>query len=378
VQALYRRPLLALMVAAALWGGAVTGTKYALGGFDPITLLSIELMAATGGLWAVLLVRGYRPPRTWRLPLLLGLLEPALAYLGDTSGLSRTTAVDGSILSGLEPALVVVLAAFLLGEVVTRPVILAVVLALAGLTVLAGAGYSHSAGIGDLYVAGGILSASIYTIVAKRFDDGSDTLPLTTWQFSAASILSLPIAIMTWSTGSGHPLAAPPRYWVAAVGVGLGGFAMSFLLYNAVITRVDAGRAAVVLNLIPVFGLLSAVIFLGEKPTATTGIGATLIGTSVVYFTISDRRGARGTVTPPTNHLATASPPMARNRLRAKSARNPTHSTKQSQNDSSNVRNTAHDELRQTASSAVPDTSSNHSIGRERAAPPIADPASTV
>ena len=50
---------------------------------------------------------------------MLGLLEPALAYLGDTSGLSRTSAVDGPILSGLEPALVVVLAAILLGEIVT-------------------------------------------------------------------------------------------------------------------------------------------------------------------------------------------------------------------------------------------------------------------
>jgi O-acetylserine/cysteine efflux transporter len=314
VQALHRRPLLALVAAAALWGGSVTGTKYALRGFDPNTLLCVELTAATGALWAVLLVRGYRPPQSWRFPVLLGLLEPALAYLGDTSGLSRTTAVDGSILSGLEPALVVVLAALVLGEVITRPVVLAVVLALAGLAVLAGAGHSRSASIGDLYVAGGILSASLYTIVAKRFDDGSDTLSLTAWQFSAASALSLPIVLVRWSTGSGHPVVAlPARYWAAAIAVGIGGFAMSFLLYNSVITRVDAGWAAVVLNLIPAFGLLGAVLLLGEKPTRNTSIGAILIGASVVYFTVSDRRGARGTVPPATNHLTTAPRPAADN-----------------------------------------------------------------
>ena len=178
---------------------------------------------------------------------------------------------------------------------------------------LAGAGHSHSASIGDLYVAGGILSASLYTIVAKRFDDGSDTLSLTTWQFSAASMLSLPIVVLRWSTGSGHPVrgAAHPGTGWQQSRVGIGGFAMSFLLYNAVITRVDAGWAAVVLNLIPAFGLLGAVLFLGEKPTGTTGIGAILIGTSVVYFTISDRRGARGTVPPPTNHPAAAPRPAA-------------------------------------------------------------------
>jgi O-acetylserine/cysteine efflux transporter len=299
VPVLLRRPLFALVMASALWGGAVTGTKYALGGFDPITLLSVELTAATAALWAVLMVRGYRRPRTWLLPVLLGLLEPALAYLGDTAGLSRTSAVDGSILSGLEPALVVVLAALLLGELVTRSVILAVLLAFSGLAVLAGAGRSHSASIGDLYVAGGILCASLYTIVAKRLDDGSDTLSLTTWQFSAATMVSLPIAAMRWSSGSGHSLlAVPPRYWVVAIGVGVGGLAFSFLLYNAVITRVDAGWAAVVLSLIPAFGLVSAVVFLGEKPTVSAGIGSILIGMSVVYFTIADRRGARGTVEP--------------------------------------------------------------------------------
>lgn len=43
---------------------------------------------------------------------LLGLLELALAYLGETFGLSMTSATDGAIISGLESALVVILAAW--------------------------------------------------------------------------------------------------------------------------------------------------------------------------------------------------------------------------------------------------------------------------
>jgi hypothetical protein len=53
-------PLAALLLASVLWGGAITGTKYALRAFDPVTLLSVELVAATAALWAVLLIRGYR------------------------------------------------------------------------------------------------------------------------------------------------------------------------------------------------------------------------------------------------------------------------------------------------------------------------------
>ena len=54
-------PLAALLLASVLWGGAITGTKYALRAFDPVGLLSVELAAATAALWAVLLIRGYRP-----------------------------------------------------------------------------------------------------------------------------------------------------------------------------------------------------------------------------------------------------------------------------------------------------------------------------
>jgi O-acetylserine/cysteine efflux transporter len=286
-----RRPVVALVVAAGLWGAAVSGTKYALGGFDPVTLLSVELLAGAGVLWAALLARGYRRPRSWWLPALLGLLEPALAYLCDTFGLSLTSAVHGAVISGLESGLVVLLAALLLRETVTRPAILAIVVALGGLAVLAGAGAGVGTAAGDLLVAGGVLSASLYTIVAKRFDDGSDALSLTAWQFAVATLVSLLVTITRWSAGSGaRAMSAAPRFWLAAVLVGVGGFGVSFLLFNTVIVQVDAARTAVVLNLIPVFGVVSAVVFLREGMTVRDAFGAVLVGSSVLYFAIADRR----------------------------------------------------------------------------------------
>ena len=291
-----RRPAVALVVAAGLWGVAVSGTKYALGGFDPVTLLSVELLAGAAVLWVALLIRGYRPPRSWWLPALLGLLEPTLAYLADTFGLSLTSAVHGAVINGLESGLVVLLAAVLLRETVTRPAILAIVVALGGLAVLAGvgAGAGRGTAAGDLLVAGGVLSASLYTIVAKRFDDGSDALSLTTWQFTVAALVSLLVTIARWTAGSGAgTVSAAPRFWLVAVLVGAGGFGLSFLLFNMVIVQVDAGRAAVVLNLIPVFGVVSAVVFLGEGMTGRDALGAVLVGSSVLYFAIVDRRDAR-------------------------------------------------------------------------------------
>ncbi len=291
-------PLAALVLASALWGGAVAGTKYALRAFDPVTLLSVELVAATAALWAVLLIRGYRPPPSWPIAVLLGLLEPALAYLADTFGLSLTSAADGAIISGLESALVVILAALVLGEAISRAAALAIALGLGGLVVLTSGG-GHRTAAGDLCIAGGMLSAALYSVVAKRFAGDRDALSLTTWQFTAATAMALAVATARWVASPDRlPAAVAPRYWLAASAVGVAGFGLSFLIYNKVISAVDVGWAAIVLNLIPAFGLLSSVIFLREDPTRTGTIGACLIGGSVIYFTISGSRDSETDLPP--------------------------------------------------------------------------------
>jgi O-acetylserine/cysteine efflux transporter len=251
-------------------------------------LLSTELLAATFTLWAVLLLSGYRPPASWRVAALLGLLEPALAYLGDTVGLSQTAAVNGSIISGLESGLVIALAAVLPSETITRAALVAIVLALGGLVIIAGEGGRGTA-IGDLCVTAGVLSASLYSIAAKRFDDGSDALSLTAWQFSAVTIASLRSRPRVDRDRPSPVDGCRP----------------------AVLARVDAGWTAIVLNLIPLFGLLSAISLRGE--VRGSGIGALLIGASVTYFTICDRRDSRGTVDGATGDRGSrTSPPAAR------------------------------------------------------------------
>jgi O-acetylserine/cysteine efflux transporter len=291
------RPLVALMLAALLWGGAVTGTKYALGGFGPVTLLAVELTAAAAVLWAVTLARGYRPPRRWWLPVLLGLLEPAVAYLAETAGLSMTSAVSGAVITGLESALVVTLAGLLLRERVSPAGAGAVAIAVAGLLVLARAGGDgaggHTSVTGDLLMAAGVLCAALYTIAARWFSDGSDVPSLTAWQFTVAAAVAVPAAVTRVASGAEAGTAGvPARFWVAAVLVGVAGYGLSFLLFNRAIGETEAGWAAIVLNLIPVFGFLSAVALLGETVSPGEAGGAALVGASVLYFTLAERRAA--------------------------------------------------------------------------------------
>lgn len=288
-----RLPVAALVLAAALFGIAVTGVKYALGGFDPITLLAVGLAAATIALWTVVLLRGYRPVGDVWWVALLGLFEPALAYLAENVGLARTSAANGALVSSLESVFVVVLAAIFLRERITPLVTAAVALALLGLAVLEGSSRFAGPGAGDLIVAGGVLSAASYTIVAKRMSVDTDPLSLTACQFAVGTVVVLPIAAASWGTRTeALPAHVPMKFWCAAVLVGILGYAASFLLYNYAIVRVDAAPAGIIVNLIPVFGLLAAVVWLHDTLTAGRVIGALLIGLSVVIFTVVELGGA--------------------------------------------------------------------------------------
>jgi drug/metabolite transporter (DMT)-like permease len=92
------------------------------------------------------------------------------------------------------------------------------------------------------------------------------------------------------------------RFWLAAIFVGIIGYAASFLLYNYAIARVRAAPASIIVNLIPVFGLASAVLWLGDSLTAARILGAILIGLSVTIFTATElaeaRNAANANVTP--------------------------------------------------------------------------------
>jgi O-acetylserine/cysteine efflux transporter len=289
-----RLPLAALVIASLFWGTAVSVTKYALSGFGPVTLLVISMIAGTAMLWTVVIVRGRRPAPPWRRMVLLGLFEPALAYAGDLLGLARTSAANGALLSGLESVCIVLLAALFLRERITGRIAVAVALALIGVIALEGTGAFSRAGLGDLLVLAGVLSAAAYTIVARGLGEDSDPLTVTACQFAIATILVTPAAVFVWATHAETiPRHVPGRFWLAAVLLGVIGYAASFLLYNYAIARVRAAPASIIMNLIPVFGLASAVCWLGDRLTVGRISGAILIGLSVTIFTAAELGEAR-------------------------------------------------------------------------------------
>ncbi len=295
-----RFPVAALILAAMFFGVAPTGEKYVLEKFGPITSFTVALVTATVVLWTLLLRRGYRRPKSWGRVLILGCLEPGMAHLLFSFGLNLTSASNAALISALESCFVVVFAVIFLRERVGRAVVVAVLMAVFGMVVLEGASSFGAPGSGDLLVVLGTVCAAVYTIVARGLSPDDDSLTVTAHQFGFATLLVLPMAIMSWtSKHEEFPVDVPLRFWLVALLVGIFGCGVSFLLYNAAIVWIAAGPAGVIINLAPAFGLTSAVLWLGEPLTAARAIGASLVGLSVALFL----RAERGRRTTPTSSV---------------------------------------------------------------------------
>lgn len=280
-----------LLIAAVLWGVWTTGQKYALDGLSVVSLLALILAASTALLWTILLARGHRRPtgEQLRLLALLGLFEPMLGYGAIGLGLAYIDAAEAALLDGTEAVFIVALAAFLNRRMPTGRAVTGVVLAAAGVALLGGPRADLGLSAGSLLVLAGSLAAAIATMIAGRAVLVLDPLAVTAYQFAFGLLFTLPLLAWQWGAGADALTGTVhPGHWLVAAVVCGFGLGVAYLLYNHAITRLSVSAAGIVLNIIPVFGVAAAIVFLKESVTVWQFIGAALIIGGIFLFTEDD------------------------------------------------------------------------------------------
>jgi drug/metabolite transporter (DMT)-like permease len=227
----------------------------------------------------------------------LGILNPGISYTLSLIGLRRTTASVSSLLWAAEPILIVALGWLLLRERPTRRLLAATAIAACGVVLVAGPGVDDGRSPADItgcaLILGGVLCCAFYTIAARKV--ASKIEPLLTVALQQA--VGLACALVVWHFDVGGAWYAHLRWlpatelvWGAMSGVMY--YAAAFWLYLRALRRVPASIAGVFLNLIPVFGVGIAFIFLDERLTEVQWLGAIMILGSVFVLFLRRDTGA--------------------------------------------------------------------------------------
>lgn len=255
-----------------LWGYQFVMIKVGVTEFPPLFFLALRFLAV-----ALLLVPFVDRPTQQQLgpiaaiSLFLGGLNFGLFYVGLGLGSGSLSAVAYQ----LATPFTVLLAWPLLAEKPSLTTSAGVVIAFAGVVVLAaGPGLSANA-LPLLLVVGAAFSFAVSNVLTKRYGP-FDPLMLMGW----SSLLTVPqVMLMSALTEHGQwtSLAtADQRGWLAlAYTIFIGGIA-GFGLWFWLIGRCSMGRVAPFGLLLPVFALISSVLFLGEPVTSKLMVGALL------------------------------------------------------------------------------------------------------
>ncbi|HUL93505.1 MAG TPA: DMT family transporter [Burkholderiales bacterium] len=226
--------------------------------------------------------------RSAGLLLMLSLLGVALFQWLVYEGLKTTTAVNAVLLNSAFPAFQLLCSWAIEGERPTRRQVAGMLVSLAGILVILARGEPASLArlefhAGDAFILLAMPVWGVYSVLLRRRPAELDG---TTFLF----VISLVGAVLLLPGFALEAVHAPPR-WPGAAGlaavlyVGLAASVLAFICWNRGVAIVGANAAGFTIHLLPAFGTLLAVLFLGESFQAFHAAGIAAIFAGVVIAT---------------------------------------------------------------------------------------------
>ncbi|WP_426575303.1 DMT family transporter (plasmid) [Xenorhabdus stockiae] len=277
--------------AALCWGTALVMSKGALESYPPILLLLIQLASSVVFIWSIILFKKIKIPnlRTLTKVSMFGLLEPFLAYMLILIGLTYSRATDAALLQSLESIFILILAAILFKEKVSTLFVILSLIIIIGLYLSIGGSLSNvvNADItGTVLIIIGMLTAAIYVVMTSRSIASADTIVIVACQQSIALLATVFVFIGEYTfTNYVFPTPSYSTVIIAIIS-GIFQYALAFTFYLTALKHISAGLSGMFLNLVPIFGISGAYLFLGEKMVSVQVVGSAITIFSLILMSL--------------------------------------------------------------------------------------------
>lgn len=217
----------------------------------------------------------------WKLLALLGLTGIAVFQTLCYVALATTTALNTILLLSLAPLAIVLMSWAALGERVTRSQAVGLTISLGGAAVLILRGdpetlFAMRLHAGDLWMLVAVVLWAVYSLLLRRRPPEVPPLALHAGSVLMGTLWMLPAFTWQVSTG-GNALPTGAGAWAAVGFIAVFSSAIAHALWVRGVAAIGPNRASVFLHLIPLFGAMLAVAFLGETLASFHVAGAALV-----------------------------------------------------------------------------------------------------
>lgn len=204
----------------------------------------------------------------WRWLAMLGLLGGTIFHTFMYVALNTTTALNVAVIYAMTPALVPVVARFLLGDRLHIRQALGTALSLGGVAIVVARGDPDTLRDlrftdGDLWMVGAVVAWAFYSVLIKRKPADMHPNAMLTAMMAMAVVLTLPLYVWEHLGVRTMPVTASSLAVVGYVAV----FASiaAYICYNRAIALVGPSRTALTAHMLPVFAAILSVVFLDER-----------------------------------------------------------------------------------------------------------------
>lgn len=285
----------AVVAAALFWSSSYAVTKRVLEDVGPLGIGAIRFTLAALILGVMVRMRRRRPARPdtrqRRQLYLSGFLGITVYFILENVGVDLSTASDASLIVATYPLMTMLLELAVYRTRLPMTRVTGVLLATLGafLVVRNGAQMGGSSRwLGDILLLLGGVAWAGYNVLGKRASTGQDAMGVTYYQTLAGAAGFLLASLLEAGDRRMPDATASALLVHLAVACSVGGF----LLYNYGLRRMESSVAVNILNLVPVFGVIGAVVINGESIRAAQVAGGAIIIAGVALGMIERGREA--------------------------------------------------------------------------------------
>lgn len=270
-EALWADAYVLLTLAAAAWAGNQVVGKYVAGKIPPVSFAAMRWTLAT------LIILPFAWPHlrrawpvvraNWLLLVFLGVIGNGVLNTMQYLGLQSTSAMNALVLNSAIPMLIPIIAALVFRDRIGLVAILGILVSMAGVLAVVSRGSLEALlGLtlvkGDVLIFIGMLSWAIYTCLL-RLRPAMHMLAFVAVLYGAAALANIPFAAFE-VLGTGARIRMDVTTALAVAYVAVFPSVLAGIAFNRGVELIGANRSGVFNHLIPMFGAVMAIAFLGE------------------------------------------------------------------------------------------------------------------
>ncbi len=283
-----------LVVLTLTWGFNWPMIKLAIAGMAPMHFRTLCLVAGAAGLFAM----GVAARAEWRVPraewgrlVVISLFNLSAWNILAVYGVSMMASGRASILGYTMPMWSVLLSTWFLGERFTGRRALGVALGMGGMALLVGSEFQamQRAPLGALCMVGAAVSWAIGLVLIRKWAATRPATSYSAWQMVVGVIPILGIALFL-EDGSFNPFVLAPGPMIGVFYNMFVAFIFCYWAWMKIVQSAPAGVSSLASLMVPVVGVFSGALVLGETPRWTDYAALVLVVGSLATVLIPSRR----------------------------------------------------------------------------------------